>query len=83
MSKIFDHKRAKAKQINGTQGCDEDYLVRDMSMKVGSCTRGGLKTLNEDTAKVTQLILNIDKKSKKEKLIKKTIENRGRTDSAF
>jgi hypothetical protein len=45
MSLVFDYNRNKAKDVEGTLGCDEIYDVRDFSMKVGSCTRGGLKTL--------------------------------------
>jgi hypothetical protein len=51
LSKVFDHRRNKARENNGTAGCDEDYVIRNMTMKVGSCTRGGLKTLNLETAR--------------------------------
>lgn len=68
LSKVFDHGRVKAKEVEGTLGCDEIYDVRDLTMKVGSCTRGGLKTLQqESTARKEQRILNIDKKCKNEK----------------
>ena len=58
-------------------------MLRNMTMKVGSCTRGGLKTLNVETARKEQNDLNKDPSSKKERLISNRIENRGKTESAF
>ena len=83
LSKVFDHRRNKARDNNGTIGCDEDYHLRNMTMKVGSCIRGGLKTLNTETARREQNDLNKNPNSKKEKIISKRIENRGKTESAF
>ena len=53
ISKIFDAGRGKSKDNGFCIGCDLDYNYRDLLMGVGECTRGALKGLPEETAKVT------------------------------
>jgi hypothetical protein len=43
LSKLFDYKRKKAKENGNTTGCDDEFLVRDLRIGVGKCTRGGLR----------------------------------------
>lgn len=46
-------------------------------------TRGAIKTLPEEVAARTQIILNIDRSTKRERIIAEKLMDRGRTDSAF
>ena len=52
-------------------------------MGLGQITRGSLKHLREETASEYHRILNIDKSSKLEKRVAKTLESRGKTHTAF
>ena len=60
-----------------------DYTLREQVMGIGKITRGALKHQRLEKAKHDLRVLNIDRSSKREKAIAKTIENRGKTHSAF
>jgi len=58
LSKLFDYKGKKAKENGNGLGCDDDFQIRELSLNVGSYTRGGLRAMSNLTSKKTQYLLN-------------------------
>ena len=70
INKIFDHGRKNAKEAMNCVGCDLEYTIRDILMKVGEVPRGDYRGL--DTQVATERYyntLNIDPEAKREKHI--------------
>ena len=66
INKLFDYRRTKQKEIEGCEGCDIKYIMREEVFRVGEhanrgATTGGLKTQNEQTHRETYRIMNIDR----------------------
>tara|TARA_B110000285_G_C15107141_1_gene608708 strand:- start:863 stop:1246 length:384 start_codon:yes stop_codon:yes gene_type:complete len=67
INKIFDYGRKNAKEAMNTHGCDLDYTIRELLMKVGEVPRGDYKGLDEKVAtEKFYRIMNIDLNSKSE-----------------
>lgn len=84
INKIFDYGRKNAKEAMLTHGCDIEYYIRDILMKVGEIPRGDYRGLDEKVALPRNYkIMNINNDSKQEQHIAKMIENRGKANSSF
>jgi hypothetical protein len=83
LNKIFDNGRVKTKEQGNCHGCDISYGIRDQIMQVGKVTRGGLKNMRKETADIIQKDLNIDMNSILNRGISSSIQDRGKTVSAY
>jgi hypothetical protein len=67
INKIFDHGRKNAKEAMNCHGCDLEYAIREILMKVGDIPRGNYRGLDEKVATDKfYRIMNIDLNSKSE-----------------